>query len=376
MVLALAGVGACAIERETVDDGGVHPVDFAEEESPNFHGGYLKKAGYPLSDCRQCHGDDYAGGAVGVSCNQANCHSQGVEWCGTCHEGGKAPPEPDSGGHTAHPFGCTTCHEVPKDARGPNHPSGEVEVHVTGLGALGDHTPTWSAAERVCSDTYCHGPKSPLWELPPQVLACDSCHGAPPATHVRFTTDPSTESCLGCHPAPPMAKHLNGTLDYDDHGCATCHGQLPSGQPPPALDGSMSPTSRGVGAHLRHTDPTLDDRMGRVAECTDCHVVPATTLAAGHIDTTAPSDVDLFDGTYDVETASCVTACHWERDPGPVWTDTSGAPRQCDACHGFPPTVTRTGTPHPVVESKVTVCETCHSFQVLTHVDGKVDFLQ
>ena len=60
------------------------------------------------------------------------------------------------------------------------------------------------------------------------------------------------------------------------------------GAPP---NGLMGATSGGaVGAHARHLDPTLLDRVGQVALCTDCHDVPETLDAPGHLDAEAPAD--------------------------------------------------------------------------------------
>ena len=373
--LAVALVAACAEPRETNPAGGVHPAGFAKEASADFHGTYLKNNLYPLSECRICHGDDYGGGAVDVSCNQANCHSQGVESCGTCHDG-KTPPQPVTGGHTAHTQPCSDCHSVPTDARGGAHPNGKTAVLLAGLGVKDSPSAEWSPTERRCSDTYCHGAESPVWEPVPGPLECDSCHEAPPeALHARFSVGVTPTGCAPCHGDADGPNHLDGDIDFVEPSCIQCHGSVTIGAPPPALDGSTSPTSPAVGAHLRHLDETLADRMGRTLQCVECHEIPATMRAEGHLDDAAPADVRLFDGAYSPETGTCVVGCHWDKDPGPEWTDASGAARECGACHGFPPVLTRTGAPHPAVEPSQAVCQACHNFEVSTHVDGNVDFL-
>lgn len=366
---------ACALERSVEREGGVHPPGFAKKEDPQFHGDHLRRGGFEMAECRLCHGDDYGGGPVGVSCNQASCHEKGVEWCGTCHDG-KAPPEPTTGGHAAHPGGCADCHRVPKTAREYRHPNGEVEVELLGLAATGGQSPAWSADQRRCQNTYCHGAESPLWDAEPIALECDACHGAPPDSHARFPVAAAPEGCSPCHPVPGGDHHLDGALDYLEPSCGQCHGQAPDGAPPPALDGSTEPTSRGVGAHTRHLDETLSDRIGRVAQCKDCHDVPADMRSEGHLDDSTPADVRFFTGDYEPVTGSCVVGCHWDRDPGPVWTDTSGAAAACDGCHAFPPLETRVGTPHPDVEPSASTCMLCHQLAASTHVDGHVDLLQ
>lgn len=369
-------VAACSVDRDVERDGGYHPSGFERDGAAEFHGTHLRDRGYPLGECRLCHGDDYAGGPVGVSCQTAGCHTEGVEHCTTCHAGGEAPPEPTSGGHPAHPFACKDCHHVPTSARESAHPDGEIQVTMTGLATAEGMAPTWSAEDRRCQSTYCHGGESPVWDTPTAALECDACHGAPPDSHARFPVAPAPAGCTPCHPAADSPRHLDGAIDFVEPTCAQCHGKTPDGAPPPALDGSTSPSSPGVGAHARHLDAGLSDRIGRAAACEDCHDVPASMRAEGHLDGAAPADVALSNGDYDPAAASCQVACHWDRDPGPVWTDTSGAAKACDACHDDPPLKTRTGQPHPDVEPKVAVCQLCHTFTPVTHVDGKVDFLQ
>ena len=375
-LLAVVLSAACAVERDIDRDGGVHPGGFAEKGSPDFHGAYLKDNLYPMADCRACHGDDYGGGAVGVSCNTASCHSQGVERCGTCHDG-KTPPEPITGGHLAHAFPCADCHQVPKDARGAAHPDGQTAIFLGGLARKDNPTAAYDPTSRRCVNTYCHGSQSPEWAPATGPLACDACHEAPPAaSHARFPVAPAPEGCEPCHGPAGGPQHLDGDIDLLEPSCSQCHGKDPTGSPPPALNGSTSPSDRGVGAHARHLDATLSDRHGRPLECTQCHTVPASLFAPGHLDAAAPADVLLFKGTYAPDTATCVVGCHWDKDPGPVWTDTSGAARACDGCHGNPPSVTRTGAPHPAVAPTLQACRLCHTFEIPTHVDGNVDFLK
>src|SRR5204862_3845413 len=124
----------------------------------------LKENGFPLSTCRRCHGDDYGGGDAGFSCT-ATCHTKGVEWCGTCHDG-HAPPKPVTGNHAAHKLDCTNCHQVPKSAREKNHPDGTVEVVLSGLAQQGTGSALWKPEERRCANVYCHGSLSPVWGSP------------------------------------------------------------------------------------------------------------------------------------------------------------------------------------------------------------------
>lgn len=380
----IAAFGAACEERRTIDyEGGMHPAGFADEQSPDFHQKYLraeyeKNKSYPLATCRRCHGEDYGGGDSGASCNQGGCHDKapGVEWCGTCH-GGNSPPKPTSGSHKAHSQDCIDCHHVPESAREVKHPDGHVEVTLSGLAATGGLPAQWNSGVRRCENTYCHGADSPVWESPDAPLPCDACHQAPPDNHARYVASigPTPDGCALCHPAHDDPKHLDGKIELLDMPCNVCHGATPDGAPPKGLDGATSASSPSVGAHQRHLDPTMADRIGRPVDCETCHDIPKEVLASGHMDTTSPSDVRIWGGTYDPVEHRCVVSCHWDKDPGPVWNDTSGAPRQCDGCHGYPPAKTREGVPHPQVEASIDVCRQCHLFEPATHVDGHMDYL-
>ena len=83
-----------------------------------------------------------------------------------------------------------------------------------------------------------------------------------------------------------------------------------------------------------------------------------------------------FGGTYDATGQSCNVWCHFNRTPGPVWTNDTGSARQCGSCHDFPPKVTRAGDPHPSVPGELSACQRCHPFGPSTHVNGVVDFVQ
>jgi hypothetical protein len=80
-------------------------------------------------------------------------------------------------------------------------------------------------------------------------------------------------------------------------------------------------------------------------------------------------------GAYDPSTLTCVVGCHWNNVPGPTWTDTSGAPIACDACHGFPPQLTRTGAVHTAAQPELSACMKCHPWSPTTHVNGVVDLV-
>lgn len=385
-LLLAALAWGCAEKRDPANAGGVHPAGWAEKSSADFHAKWLQANQFPLQRCQECHGDDFAGGAVGVSCMKSGCHSDPTTGapvspiaCTTCH-GTNGSPRPATGAHWAHVPFCDTCHAVPAqnsvDAV-QKHASGD-ESSLIHFGGLAGSTASFDAQTKQCSNTYCHGSVSPAWTTG-EKLDCNGCHRAPPSTHDRWSRlTTSTQTCQSCHPNPltdsQHVTHVNGKVDFANVTCTTCHGGNGHANPPVDLDGGTDPTTRGVGAHARHLDPSLSDRITNPLLCNDCHVVPTNVTDPGHIDHPDTLVRFPFGGSYDTTNATCNVWCHWDKTPGPTWTDNSGGARQCDSCHGFPPVVTRANTPHPSVAGDVAVCQICHVFSKSTHVNGVVDF--
>ncbi len=413
LVVAACVPAGCAESREQPAPAGAHPAGWAnrnadggvDTENPNFHATWLSKNGFPLSRCQQCHGDDFSGGAVAVSCSQAGCHSapNGPIACTTCH-GSQGTPRPSSGAHWAHARFCNTCHQVPVETAADvqRHASGDASTiirfgNLALQGAAAGAPPTWDSHTQVCSNTYCHGAASPAWTSPVPIQ-CNGCHKAPPSNHARWarvaTSD--TASCTTCHPSPTGSTHVDGQVELTA-SCTSCHGSNGHAYPPLSLDGSTDPTARGVGAHVRHLDGTLPDRSTNPLPCQDCHVVPSAIVQPGHFN--QPEAQVVFPWTqgfgrggaaspppdkFDSTNATCNVWCHFNRSPDvdagpgrdPTWTDNSGGSAQCNACHDFPPVVCRNGDLHPTLPANVTVavCELCHVFSKATHVNGVVDF--
>ncbi len=378
---------------------GEHPDGWADPQSPNFHQHYLRANGDQVAVCTTCHGTDFNGGAVGVACTSAGCHTSpgGPEFCGTCH-GGPSGPLPASGAHALHSTFCNDCHDVPKTFSQPDHITGAPRIAFTGLAVTGGAAASFDATTLACSNVYCHVAQTPTWQAPPAVIACNLCHTTPPASHAawaRVSTPPANASpagvaavCVTCHLVPtpgaipaPGDTHVNGQVDFQPNiACDTCHGQDSTGAPPVGLDGATSPTSPSVGAHQAHLDATLPGRIGHVVACATCHTVPTSVTQPGHLDHPLPATVNLpQSGVYDATVQGCTVWCHWGSASGipPVWTDASGdivAPT-CTGCHGFPPLLTRAGTPHTHAPPLLSACEACHPFSPETHVDGIVELL-
>jgi hypothetical protein len=384
----------CHVSDAPTWDGDERECTGCHAAPPDSHALWRDRA--TEDDCADCHADPadpegatHVNGAVDLAL---------PDGCGACHgdeETGAPPPalsgavdadQPGVGAHARHldpdlpdrvapVVPCASCHVVPTedDVLADGHVDAEAPADVT-LPEGG----AWDPAERTCV-VWCHGSRDPGPEFTDDsgdARACDACHDAPPANHVRFErVATGDDSCVTCHPAPPGATHVNATIDLAlPDGCDTCHGASDDGGPPPSLAGSNDPFDPRVGAHARHLDPALPDRIGAVVACASCHVVPADTLADGHMDEEAPADVDLLDGAYDAADRMCTTSCHWNRDPGPRWNDASGALRACGACHDMPPAVSRDGDSHPATGPDLADCVVCHTFAPETHIDGEVTF--
>ncbi len=213
----------------------------------NDHSSYLAANNYPISDCQECHGSDYDGGAAGISC--IDCHSQNnvPQGCNDCHGDpagsalnpvDQAPPFDLSGSsnttvrgvgaHTSHLAGvqfsdgisCSDCHTVPSNDNFLEH-LGETPADVvfSGLADNSNHNPVWNPDTEECSNTYCHGDAEPQWTIVNGTEAqCTTCHGLPPGPpHYIATID----DCYECHGSViddygdiiNTALHINGAVN-------------------------------------------------------------------------------------------------------------------------------------------------------------------
>lgn len=165
---------------------------------------------------------------------------------------------------------------------------------------------------------------------------CQECHGK----ELKGSSKKGGGSCYTCHAKGPT-------------GCTVCHGNSATGSaaPPMDLSWNLTATSRGVGAHETHLKG-----MGPFAtvKCGDCHTVPASTDAAGHLPDTAKTSSDLtaevtfsggatlgkITGAYDTANGGCTVYCHGAglALPGterkPTWT--SANKMTCQSCHPAP----------------------------------------
>lgn len=378
-----------------------HPNGWATPTDAKFHGAALRASFYDFGTCRQCHGEDLRGGKSQVDCN--SCHSEGALGCNTCHgdatsaapprdlKGARSPASMGVGAHRAHVtgagLGCGTCHLDVKKATDEGHYR-RGGVFLTGPAEVTLKAGFWNRSKATCEQTTCHAPfpadtaptkKDPVWTTAGG-LDCGSCHGAPPSSHASGATP-----CATCHPSSAdggvaVATHLDGKVDLKGSAdrCDSCHSG-PGAKKFLGLDGKPK------GAHDAHlTAGTLRGPLG----CDECHAVPATLLAPGHLDA-PPADVfpkDLgglawkFGVTpaFDRASGTCTSYCHGSGNfghpdtaPGlarsPAW-DGGTAQAACGTCHGLPP-VDGTVGHAPTVGLP---CATCHSS---VQPDGGIVFI-
>ena len=335
----------CSDQRAVSQLPSTHPDTWMVSSSPDFHGQVALISG--TASCAKCHGNDFGGGRVGVSC--VACHLSSSA-CIACHGGldnkTGAPPYglrhevSDStlavGAHTLHLTGtarsavvtCQSCHLVPVTLLEPYH----LEVHngkvdsvaeITWQGFANGGNAVWNRTARTCTGTYCHGSfaggytsNAPVWTSP-RANDCGTCHdaGVNPADlgvihqiHIL----PSGLVCADCHSevidssntikAPNL--HVNGTVDIlplaqtrcdqchsaDPSACIHCHGGVDNatGAPPYGLRKEVDDTTLAVGAHTEHLAGTA--RSAAVA-CDACHLVPDSLNTPGHWDVDSTAEV-------------------------------------------------------------------------------------
>ena len=325
--------------------GGGHAPGFAAPamHAPEF---FAYVSGTGGLDCTGCHGKDYGTKiANNQSCNSCHAGAGWTSWltnCSFCHGvkslttqlGGydvaanptyTAPPDDLSkrltgtadptrtGAHALHltgsaiagAFKCETCHAVPTSLT-PAHLRGRsaratVTLSGANQGALAMSLGTYDPASGTCA-TYCHSGASPAWSSA-RPLACDGCHGAPPATadHASVTAD--LTKCSGCHPDTMNGdgtinlaggKHLDGAVEAQGH---------PAGFAAPAQHGPQylvflggtagatdCTTCHGASLGSCTTCHSANGWTGWQSNCTFCHGTRTKTYGASSLALAAPPD--------------------------------------------------------------------------------------
>lgn len=347
-------------------------------------------------DCYECHGDEANGNSAPPPADWHETdvpdahqrHLQGSDWHGWLE--------------------CEDCHVVPTAVDDEGHIDDGLPAELTfsGLALSDSAAPTYDTATHTCTGGYCHGGTlmggdaltTPDWfVLDGSQTECGvGCHeNPPPLPH------PESDLCRNCHnqvvddsggiKAPLL--HIDGQVNVDDIDCNLCHGggtdphDPLNWAPPQDIAGNMDTSARGVGAHQAHLAPSS---WRAEIVCGDCHVVPTSVMAAGHLGTALPAELTwsalatadgaapTFDGTVCNN-----TYCHGSTlGPGgnnttPEWTRVDGSQNACGTCHGVAPD----NPPHAYVVNPST-CAPCHAYTGLdpndpsTHINGVVDVVE
>ena len=384
-------------------------VDGTQAKCGTCHGNPPPSPHPDSTACATCHNETI--GSDGLIADKTKHIDGKVQvagmQCNSCHgsAANDAPPKDTQGrsdtaivtvgAHQTHllgtaglagPVACAACHVVPGAVTAPGHLDGAPNGDVTfGLLAKTDGLqPAFDGIAAKCANVYCHGASLtggsvtiPLWTMVDGSQdACGTCHGNPPPP-----PHPNSAACGLCHTATAtldgkikdVSKHVDGLLQVASMQCNSCHGNAANAAPPKDVNGGTATTLKTVGAHQSHVSPT--DGLASALVCGDCHVLPKSVDAPGHLDGAQGGDVTfgslaLDDGAvpaWDPTTAKCAgTYCHGATLAGgtnktPLWTKVDGSQDACGTCHGNPPPL-----PHPQVPK----CGMCHT-ETATH-DGKI----
>ena len=333
LVLAAFVIAGCSKLIDSISPApevNIHDSGNLNPAAQDFHGLKVAQSSNGWQECLKCHGGDFSGGKVEISCNNNACHPtinvhvDGIidtlsnnfhgkflrqhDWnmldCKACHgdnySGGLASPD------------CTTCHTQPK------------------------------------------GPE-----------ACNTCHGdfnnpdiiAPPRdTHDNTSTD-----------APGVGAHVSHLYSNDlGHNieCATCH---------------IVPQNFADQGHIDNT-PDAEITFGNLAVRNIAlnpvynysSVTCSDTYCHGNFEF-LKSDAPASHQFAYVDGADRMTG----DNQSVVWNIVDGSQMECGSCHGLPP------TGH--IEANLTGCGTCHGTMdrngnfvdslVYKHIDGNVDII-
>jgi predicted CxxxxCH...CXXCH cytochrome family protein len=278
LTFIVAGFWGCAELKDdlpppTGTRANVHPEGWVDSASVAFHGNAIRETAWDVRQCQTCHGSDYSGGVVEVSCLTCHTNKAGPENCATCHGSANAAPPrdlsknettdfPGVGAHQVHLLGgdnvssltvaCGECHSVPGSVYMAGHIDSDLPAEVVISGGLAGADPTGSFGAPAydfqsvtCQSVFCHGAWSldkasspypdsyagdvmegnnyaPTWTGGEDQATCGTCHGLPPTGHVA--AEPTECGNAGCHPGvvdpdgviDDVQLHINGRVNVND----------------------------------------------------------------------------------------------------------------------------------------------------------------
>lgn len=353
----------------------VHNVSILDPISVNFHGVAVKEKG--LESCQQCHAAKFDGGTAKKSCAASNCHpnvavhQNGINNpasinfhgkyiadkkipmsdCNQCHGNNFA-------GGTASPA-CTNCHtKITTHKNGISDPSSS-NFHGKFIASL-----NWDMSK--C--TECHGNNYAGGVASP---SCNKCH----------TNPGGPEACNTCHGnfnnpnliAPPVDRNRNTDVTLASVGAHSSHLiNLKIGSVVKCSDCHVVPTALNSPGHI---DATSKAEVVLTAKYSDYQV------SAGVYDPgTAKCSNTYCHGNFSFSKATSQWSFAYTADKivgenfQPTWNKVDGSQSACGTCHGLPP--------QGHMEAELKGCGNCHTGIVddhgkiidkTKHINGKIN---
>jgi len=308
----LYGTGPASCHDCHLDASHSSGASWLDRNQPGYHGA---AAIQDVDSCQQCHGSDYRGGSIGVSCY-------------SCHFGptGNAVPSGSSWVHGSTPHGsmspqvstCNACHTTSRTYG--NGPASCHDCHLTVNHATG-------AAWLSSSNSGYHGAAAQQ-----DVDSCQQCHGS------DYRGGSSGVSCYSCHFGPTGSQVPSGS--------SWVHGSTPHG----------SLSDEIATCNACHTSSRSSGNGP--ASCHDCHLTVNHATGAAWLNSSNSGNHGVA-ATQNID--SCA-ACHGSDYRG----GSSGV--SCYTCH-FGPTGskipsgtswTHASTPHGTMSGSATTCNNCH----------------
>ncbi len=370
-----------------------HPVNW---DNPDKHGAAAKSAPglhTGFSTCQICHGQDFSGGLVGVSCytchgvnaphppapwrgttrRHTNTNTQNASVCAICHRGQSSPPAPPGT-----PSGCfnnTLCHgnvgaphQVPFTDPALHKPEAKKDLTYSQQCHADNPTggPGSNPRFNVQIGSLTAGCESPGCHLPYTAHAVDT--NAPEGWIGHSTAGNMSNACTLCHGidltggANAPGCFNNGI--YSCHrsnpltntNCTSCHGYPPDGTTPPNTDGS----------HTAHFNTDMTNAFQTQA-CDLCHNKTQSTHADGNVDVVWTNCSNCHDSPNLTTEAKNPTY-----SPYPAWGTKLNS--QCDMCHYNPPTASTLYNHNNVTPNQ---CSSCHPHQATrkpaTHMNNTLE---
>ena len=294
-----------------------------------------------LNDCQNCHAaNNSVKTTTAYTKWYASKHQVNSVICINCHVGA------DTGGHpgTVATNICISCHNATLGA--------SPAIAVGHIGIVDTFTAT------------CYGCHDHSLAASGANLTCSSCHGNPPTTKTLgvSTYTHVSSTCSDCHSVPPTtdatATHRDGTIEIltNANACSVCHSYPPATSSHATAVGGTSPNCATCHIYTgfnaaTHNNGTVDYAN---MSCTSCHGNPPTVLTVA------------FSGKTGQHPANTNCAmCHGYL---PADSSKTGLHRNGTVNINFPAGAPHfnnvtTGAAYPAsyVTSKVTSCANCHN---------------